>query len=129
MPSTQKRASKSRRPSSHRFVTSFTSLPGSSSPSAVAALGVAHSAASHIVLDASQALPKPLSQLMPRAPQPRLQRVLGHSELLRRFACRIAFHFAQHKGCAQKRRKLLEVFADDLPELRSGKYLLRVRPL
>src|SRR5260370_33277183 len=71
----------------------LTSLGRYFSPSAIAALGVAHAAASHVVLDAPQALPKPLGQLMPRTPQPRLQGVLGHSEFLRSFPGRIAFHF------------------------------------
>src|SRR5579859_122391 len=78
----------------------ITSLCRYFSPSAIAALGVAHSAAGHIVLDTPQPLAEPLGELVPCAPQPRLQRVFGNAKLLCCFARRVAFHFAQHKCCA-----------------------------
>jgi hypothetical protein len=39
---------------------------------AITALGVAHSAAGHVVFDSPQPLPQPLGKLMARAPQPGL---------------------------------------------------------
>jgi len=47
-----------------------TSLPRYFGLLAIAAFGVAHPSAGHIILHAPQALPKPLRQLMPRTPQP-----------------------------------------------------------
>src|SRR5271168_5321150 len=67
---------------------------------AVAALRVAHSA-SHIILHPPQTPPQSLRELVPCAPQPRLQRVFGHAEFLRSFARRITLHFAQDECRAQ----------------------------
>src|ERR1700693_1809982 len=51
----------------------------------------------YVCLDAPQAPAQPFCKLVPCAPQTRLQRVLGYSELLRSFAGRVALHLAQHK--------------------------------
>src|SRR6267143_5741680 len=48
-------------------------------------------------------------------PQPRLQRIFRDSQLLGRFACRIALHFAQDKRRTQQRRELFELFAHHPP--------------
>ena len=79
-----------------------------SAPSAVAASLFAHHPSAiailpgDVVAEAPQPAPQPLGKLVPRAPQTRLQRVLGYAELLRRFSGRVAFHFAQHERRAQQ---------------------------
>jgi hypothetical protein len=70
---------------SNRYV--IASLRHYFGPSAVAALGVAHSAAGHVVLNTPETLTKPFSKLMSRTPQARLQCVLGHSEFFCGFSC------------------------------------------
>src|SRR5712692_4306200 len=109
---------------------SFPLLPKLPLPhlSAIAALCVAHPAG-HVILHSPQTPSQPLGKLVPRAPQPRLQRVLRYAQLLGRFARRITLHFAQHKRRPQQRRELVQILADHLANLRAREYLLRVRPV
>src|ERR1700723_2933148 len=105
-------------------------------PSAVAASPFTHhprssisAVARHVIADAPQPPAQALRQLVPRAPQPRLQRIFRHAELLRRFARRVTLDFAQHKRRAQQRRQLIQVLADHLANFRPRKNLLRIRTL
>src|SRR5882672_5748505 len=95
---------------------------------AVAALRVPHPACiGNVVLHSPQPPSKPLRQLMPCTPQPRLQRVLGNSEFLRSLARGIPLHFAQHKRRSKQRRKLVQILADHFPNFRARKHLLGIR--
>src|SRR5216683_6202645 len=106
----------------------FTSCTSSTSSLAIAALGIAHSAGvGNVVFHSTQTPSQPLGHLVSCAPQSRLQRILGDSELLGRLACRITLHFAQKERRAQQRRKLVEVLADHLSQFRASKNLLRIR--
>src|SRR5438309_1231438 len=64
--------------------------------SAVAALRIAHSSG-HAVLHPPQTPSQPLGELLPRAPQPRLQRVFRDPQLLGRLSRRKSLHLAQDK--------------------------------
>src|SRR5690242_14722069 len=71
--------------------------------------------AGNVVFESAQPTSKPLRKLMTRAPQPGLQRVLGHAELFGGFPSGIAFHLTQQKCRPEKRRKLAQVFANHFP--------------
>src|SRR5438477_7121690 len=96
--------------------------------SAVAALGIPHSSG-HAVLHPPQTPSQPLGELLPRAPQARLQRVFRDPQLFGGFTRRKSLHFAQDKRRSQQRRKLVQVFADHLANLRARKNLLGIRPV
>ena len=82
-----------------------------------------------VLAESSQSSPKTLGQLMPRTPQPRLQRIFRHAKFLRRFSRRVTLDLAQHKRRAQQRRKLIQIRADHFAQFRPRKHLLRVRSL
>src|SRR5260370_24713045 len=64
---------------------------------------------------------------MTRAPPPSLQCVFWNAEFLRGFPGGITLPLAQEECRAQKRRELLEIFADHLAQLRASENLLRIR--
>src|SRR5713226_4858387 len=74
--------------------------------SAIAALGIPHPSG-HVVLHPPQTPSQSLGQLVPRAPQPRLQGVFRDPQLLGSFARRISLYFAQHERCPQQRREFV----------------------
>src|SRR3974390_1227031 len=101
-------------------------MKGMNASAVAAGFVIVADAASHAILHPAQAATKPLSELMTRAPQTRLEGVLGGAKFLCGFTGRIAFHFAEQEGGAEQRREFVEIFVNHFSNFSTRIYLLGI---